>query len=70
MKGFIRQQEERFAIKLLVWQFQKNGMTVPPEADLARRASQLVDEAHRIGAERGRNVLSILKELVASIRKN
>lgn len=57
-------------MKLLLWQFQKKGLPPPSEAELSRRASQLVDEAHRIGAERGRNVLSILKELVESVRKN
>ncbi|MFZ7126776.1 MAG: hypothetical protein ACOWWM_11550 [Desulfobacterales bacterium] len=69
MKGFFRLQEERFALRLLTWQYQKNGLSVPPEPELSQRAAGLVDEAHRIGAERGRNVLSILKELAESVLK-
>ncbi len=68
MKGLIRLQEERFAAKLLLWRFQKSGIEPPGPAELALRAEQLVDEAHRIGAERGKNVLSILKDLAASVR--
>jgi hypothetical protein len=67
--GFIRQQEERMAIRLLNWQYEKTGTPPPPEAEVARRASQLVEEAHRIARQRGRNVLAILRELVEDIRK-
>lgn len=70
MKGFIRLQEEKVARKLLLWQYQKKGIMPPSGSDLDRRVCRLVDEAHRIGADRGRNVLSILKELVdASLKK-
>lgn|GEM_PF-2621690 len=41
----------------------------PPEAELNRRAAKLVDDAHRIARERGRNVLSIMKELVEDVKK-
>ena len=69
MKGFIRQQEERLAMRLLNWQYQRMKMKVPPEAELNRRAEKLVDDAHRIARERGRNVLSIMKELVEDVKK-
>ncbi len=69
MKGFVRHQEEKVARKLLLWQYQKKGMMPPPDSDLDRRVCRLVDEAHRIGADRGRNVLSILKELADAVVK-
>lgn len=68
-KGFIRVQEERLAQRMLVWQYQQKGSAPPPAAELERQAERLVAEAHRIGKERGRNVLAILKDLVADIRR-
>ncbi len=32
-------------------------------------AARLVDDAHKIARERGRNVVGILKELIADIKK-
>jgi len=69
LKGFIRQQEERMAMRLLNWQYQRMKIKPPPEAELNRRAAKLVDDAHRIARERGRNVLSIMKELVEDVKK-
>jgi hypothetical protein len=67
--GFVRQQEERLAIRYLRWQYQKLGKPVPDEAELAQLAIKIVDEAHRIGRERGQNVMSILKDLIAGLKK-
>lgn len=67
--GFIRQQEERMAMRLLAWQYQRMKVAVPAEPELERRAAKLVDDAHRIAKERGRNVLSIIKELVEDLKK-
>ena len=67
--GFIRQQEERFAVRLLTWQYQRMKVPVPSLEELERQAGKLVDDAHRIARERGRNVLSILKEMVADLTK-
>ena len=67
--GFIRQQEERMAMRLLAWQYQRMKVAVPAEAELERRAVKLVADAHRIAKERGRNVLSIIKELVEDLKK-
>lgn len=67
--GFFRQQEERMAVRLLTWQYQRLRMAPPRQDELETRAVALVDEAHRIARERGRNVLSIMKELVGDLRK-
>ncbi len=68
--GFLRQQEEKMAVKLLVWQYQRLKMTLPERHILKKHASDLVDQAHNIAKERGKNVLSIIKELVNDIKKN
>jgi hypothetical protein len=58
------------AVRLLSWQYQRLNIEVPPEKELQLRAEQLVEDAHRIARERGRNVLSILKEMVQNIKKS
>jgi hypothetical protein len=67
--GFFRQQEERLAVRLLAWQYQRMNLPVPSIEELERQAVKLVDDAHRIARERGRNVVSILKEMVAELKK-
>lgn len=67
--GFLRRQEERLAIHLLTWQYQKMNQPVPLMQELEPQAKQLVDDAHRIARERGRNVISIIKELIEDIKK-
>jgi len=67
--GFIRQQEERLAVRLLIWQYQRMNISVPAMEELERQAAKLVEDAHRIARERGRNVISILKEMVADVRQ-
>jgi hypothetical protein len=67
--GFIRQQEERLAIRLLIWQYQRMKLPVPVLSELEQKANKLVDEAHRIARERGRNVISIIKDLVGDLKK-
>ena len=67
--SFFRQQEERLAVRFLSWQYQKLDMSIPEEAELKRQAAKIVDEAHRIGRERGRNVVSIIKELISDLKK-
>jgi hypothetical protein len=63
--GFIRSQEEKIALQLLQWQYQKTGQKAPDLATLKHHARILVDDAHRIARERGGNILTILKEAVA-----
>ncbi|MCU0590085.1 MAG: hypothetical protein MUC57_01250 [Desulfobacterales bacterium] len=67
--GFIRQQEEKLAARFLRWQHEKQKLPVPGESDLKRLAADIVDEAHRIGRERGGNLLDIMKELVQDFFK-
>jgi hypothetical protein len=69
VKGFFRQQEERMALRLLAWQYQRLKMAIPGEEEMQRQAAQLVDDAHRIAKERGRNVMAIIKEMVEDIKK-
>ncbi len=68
MKSFVRRQEERLAIRLLTWQYQRMNLPVPVIGELERQAAKIVDDAHRIARERGRNVMSIIKEMVANIK--
>ena len=67
--GFIRQQEETLAARFLRWQYEKRKLAPPLENDLKRLAAGIVDEAHRIGRERGGNLLDIMKELVQDFFK-
>jgi len=69
MLRFIREQEERLALHLLAWQYRKNKIPLPPSSELAQHAAKLVNDAHHIARERGSNVVSIIKELAAEIRK-
>jgi len=67
--GFIRQQEEKLAVRFLSWQYEKLKKPIPAEAELAKQAAQIVAEAHDIARKRGRNVMSIIKDLIAEIKK-
>jgi hypothetical protein len=69
VKGFFRQQEERMAVRLLAWQYQRMNLPVPPVPLLEKQAAKLVGDAHTIARERGRNVFAIIKELAEDIRK-
>ena len=67
--GFIRQQEEKLAMRFLSWQYEKLKKPVPAETELKQQAASIVAEAHEIARKRGRNVLSIIKDLIAEIKK-
>ncbi len=67
--GFFRQQEERLAIRFLQWQYEKLKVAMPDGAELEDQARKIVDEAHRIARQRGRNVVAIMKDLVAELKK-
>ena len=69
VKGFIRQQKERMAMRFLTWQYQRMNLPVPPSPSLEKQAAKLVDDAHAIARQRGRNVVAIMKELAEDIRK-
>ena len=70
MKGFVRRQQERLARRYLVWQYQRIDYPVPSESELHRKSTEIVDEAHRIARERGRNVMAIIKELINDLKKS
>ena len=67
--GFFRQQEERLAIRFLTWQYHKLGKPIPDETELKVQAAKIVQDAHRIARQRGRNVIAIIKDLVNDIKK-
>jgi len=67
--GFIRQQEKRLALRLLIWQYQRMNIPVPSMEELQQQAARLVEDAHRIARERGRNVISILKEMIGDLKQ-
>lgn len=67
--GFIRNQEEKLAAKFLRWQYEKQNLRLPAEADLMAQTARIVDEAHQIVRERGGNLFEIMKELVRDFLK-
>lgn len=69
MKGFIRRQEENMAIRFLEWRYEKENLPLPPQSEIEKHAEKIVGEAHRVAKERGKNVLSIIKELVNNYTK-
>ncbi|MBL7178738.1 MAG: hypothetical protein ISS65_00815 [Desulfobacterales bacterium] len=66
--GFIRQQQERLAVRYLQWQYQKMNLPLPTPSELEGQARRIVEEAHQIARNRGRNVIAIIKELIKDIR--
>jgi hypothetical protein len=68
--GFMRNQQIRMAAGLLKRQYLKQGLSEPAESELKRQAAAIVDQAHDIAKKRGRNLLEILRELVADIRRS
>ncbi len=70
MKGFIRNQEENLAIKLLQWKYQRANIPAPDIAIVRKQAEKIVEDAHRIARERGRNVIGIIKDLIDDMKKN
>ena len=67
--GFIRQQEKRLAVRLLIWQYQRMNIPLPAMEELEKQAAKFVEDAHRIARERGRNVMSILKEMIGDLKQ-
>ena len=65
--SFFREQEKRLALRLLIWQYQRMNSPVPSMEELQQQAARLVEDAHRIARERGRNVISILKEMIGEL---
>ncbi len=66
--GFIRQQQERLAVRFLQWRYQKMNLPLPAALELERQARKIVAEAHQIARSRGSNVIAIMKELIADLK--
>ncbi len=64
--GFIRKQEEKFALKLLKMRYKQEGKELPEEKELRRHAEKVVSEAHSIARRRGGNVASIIRDMFSS----
>lgn len=67
--GFFKQQEERLAVRYLIWRYQRAKVPVPAKQALEKQATVIVEEAHGIARKRGRNVIAIIKELIDDVRK-
>ena len=67
--GFIREQQEKLALRYLAWQYHKAKRPMPTAAQLKQQAADIVTEAHRIARERGKNVAAIVKELIEDLKK-
>lgn len=67
--GFVWKQEVAFARRLLVWQHEKSGRTLPDEAFISAHAEKIVADAHVIAKRSGSNVLEILKTTVRDIKR-
>ena len=67
--GFIRQQEEKLAMRFLSWQYEKLKKPIPTEDVLEQQAVKIVAEAHDIARKSGRNVMSIIKDLIKETKK-
>ncbi|MBU0992914.1 MAG: hypothetical protein KJ737_10515 [Proteobacteria bacterium] len=69
MTGFIRKQEIRMTVKLLKWHYERQKLNLPDSGYLDKQAAGIVDEAHRIAKERGKNVVEIVKDLIKNLKK-
>jgi hypothetical protein len=67
--GFIRRKEEKMAARLILWHQSQKGLPPLSPEDLAQKSTALVEEAHRVARQRGKNVLVIMKEMVADVMK-
>jgi hypothetical protein len=67
--GFIRRQEEKMAARLIQWHQSQRTLPLLSADELAQKSSALVDEAHRVARHRGKNVLTIMKEMVSDVMK-
>jgi hypothetical protein len=63
--GFFRRQEEHVVVRILRGRYAGQGLAEPADDELRAKASEIVDEAHRILRRRGGNLVDIVKELVA-----
>jgi hypothetical protein len=67
--SFWQQQKINAALKYLRWQYEKQQLAMPEDAELERKARILVDEAQQIARRTGRNFLGIVKDLIKDLKK-
>jgi hypothetical protein len=67
--SFWQRQQVGAATRYLRWQYEKKGVPVPEEKELARQAAALVDQAQSIAQRTGKNVLGIIKDLINDFKK-
>jgi len=67
--SFWRQQQIQLAERFLKWQYEKKASAIPDPEELRRQSQNLVEEAHRIAQRTGRNVITIIKELIRDFKK-
>lgn len=67
--GFIRRQEEKMAARLIQWHLQQQSRAPLSPDELSAKAVLLVDEAHRVARKRGKNLMTIMRDLVSDIMK-
>lgn len=65
--GFFRRGAEELALRILRRQLARRPGPPLAEAELRGHAARIVEEAHRIGRERGGNLVDILKELARDL---
>lgn len=67
---FWHQQQIQLAERYLKWQYEKRGCPLPAPDELHRQAQTLVAQAHHIAQRTGRNVITIIKELIRDFKEN
>lgn len=67
---FFKKQKIGAAMRLIQWQYEKKNLPVPEFSVLEKMAEKLVEDAGRISAERGGNILAILKDTAKNIIKD
>ncbi|MFP3870100.1 MAG: hypothetical protein ACLFVT_04355 [Syntrophobacteria bacterium] len=58
----VRQRELQLAKSVLRWKLQKEGRSLPGNAELDAAASRLLEQARDVARRRGKNLYDILKE--------
>ncbi len=67
--GFFRLQQEKMAMKYLIWQHQKMNIPIPPISQLQQQAVKIVKYAHKNAKEKGKNGLCIMEGVGEDIKK-
>ena len=66
--SFVRRQQERLVLRYLVWQYQKRNLPLPAQSVLDSQARNIIEEARKIASKRGRNLMAIVKDLIADLK--